>query len=297
MRSDAVDYDDQTYVGKWYTGGGSGEYVVMRDIGGVFRFVVYDYVTVLSTTVPTFNVWYYIVCWHDSVNNQIAIQVNNGTPNTLPYSDGIPIHPSERERYPFVIGDDTDVEPLDGVVDEVGFWKRVLTPAERTALYNGGNGFAYPFYSNAFLVGLVSYWRMEEATGAIARDSHGDNDMAPQTEPIASVPGKIGNARDLYTGQGFQLVPAASNPTVVLGPDDAFTFSFWTRLNWLPALGGRSVFIGKGHFNGVFGGTGHEYAVMIYTQNGPPVIYPGVWSLIFNDRILTISTPIVTDRW
>jgi len=31
------------------------------------------------------------------------------------------------------------------VIDEVGFWTRVLTEDERTALYNSGDGITYPF--------------------------------------------------------------------------------------------------------------------------------------------------------
>lgn len=34
---------------------------------------------------------------------------------------------------------------LDGDLDEVGYWNRVLTPTELTDLYNSGNGITYPF--------------------------------------------------------------------------------------------------------------------------------------------------------
>jgi hypothetical protein len=34
---------------------------------------------------------------------------------------------------------------LDGSMDEVGLWNRVLTGAELTALWNSGNGVTYPF--------------------------------------------------------------------------------------------------------------------------------------------------------
>jgi hypothetical protein len=35
--------------------------------------------------------------------------------------------------------------PFDGLIDEMGFWKRVLNSDEHAALYNNGSGFAYPF--------------------------------------------------------------------------------------------------------------------------------------------------------
>ena len=34
---------------------------------------------------------------------------------------------------------------MKGRIDEVGFWKRVLTSSERSLLYNGGVGLTYPF--------------------------------------------------------------------------------------------------------------------------------------------------------
>lgn len=34
--------------------------------------------------------------------------------------------------------------PTNGEIDEVGFWRRVLTSGERAALYNSGNGISYP---------------------------------------------------------------------------------------------------------------------------------------------------------
>lgn len=37
-----------------------------------------------------------------------------------------------------------------GVVDEVGLWSRALTSGEVSSLYNGGNGYAYPFADPVF---------------------------------------------------------------------------------------------------------------------------------------------------
>jgi hypothetical protein len=46
----------------------------------------------------------------------------------------------------------------DGRIDEVGIWKRVLTAAERTQLYNGGLGYTYPF--TALTQGMAAYWKL-----------------------------------------------------------------------------------------------------------------------------------------
>ena len=51
---------------------------------------------------------------------------------------------------------------FDGRLDEVSFWKRLHTAAERTALYNNGNGLRYPFgVTNR----ASEYW-VEDAPGA-----------------------------------------------------------------------------------------------------------------------------------
>ena len=41
-------------------------------------------------------------------------------------------------------------EYFDGIMDEVGFWDRVLTADEVTELYNSGAGLAYPFTTEVF---------------------------------------------------------------------------------------------------------------------------------------------------
>jgi hypothetical protein len=82
------------------------------------------------------------VAWHDSVGNTINIQVNNGTADSAAHNLGVFYGTA-----PFAIGarDAAAADYWDGLIDEVGFWKRVLTADERTTLYNGGNGLAYPF--------------------------------------------------------------------------------------------------------------------------------------------------------
>lgn len=91
---------------------------------------------------PSTGTWYFIVAWHDSVNNVAGIQVNDGTANTSSYSSGV-----FNGTAGFDIGTSESAAgiPFDGLVDEVGFWKRILTSGEKTQLYNGGNGLAYPF--------------------------------------------------------------------------------------------------------------------------------------------------------
>ena len=85
---------------------------------------------------------YFVVIYHDSVNDIIGISVNAGTPNTTSTSTGV-----NNGNRAFVLGASTVGQSLywDGVIDEAGFWKRVLTSDERTELYNIGNGRDYAY--------------------------------------------------------------------------------------------------------------------------------------------------------
>ena len=82
--------------------------------------------------------WLFVVAWHDSVADTINIQINNGGANSAARTGG-----SYDDARAFRIGTDPGDIPgdfWDGRIDAVGVWKRVLTAAERTLLYNNGNG-------------------------------------------------------------------------------------------------------------------------------------------------------------
>lgn len=106
--------------------------------------VAYD---VVSATVPVQNDWFFVcgVHYHNK-NNSIFI---NGTyqASTNCGSDGT----GSNDLY---IGVDGNGFYLNGTVDEIGYWKRELTAAEITQLYNNGLGLTYisnttyPFNTN-----------------------------------------------------------------------------------------------------------------------------------------------------
>lgn len=83
--------------------------------------------------------WYFILCYHDAVNNQGGILVN--TALTTGATSGTPADESATLRF----GQNTATTDgeLNGRLDEVAFWKRMLTADERTWLYNGGSGRSY----------------------------------------------------------------------------------------------------------------------------------------------------------
>lgn len=92
---------------------------------------------------PSTGEWYFLFAYHDPFTNEIGISINGGVPNTAPHSTDI-----QDGTQPFRIG--LGFGPafghyMDGLIDEVGLWKRVLPPQEIAALYNNGLGTAYGF--------------------------------------------------------------------------------------------------------------------------------------------------------
>ncbi len=92
--------------------------------------------TAITAGLPSTNVWYFIAAWHDSVSNTINISINNGGVDSSSHSTGV-----KDSTATFDIGArGASSDEWDGAIDDVGFWKKVLTPAELTELYNSGNG-------------------------------------------------------------------------------------------------------------------------------------------------------------
>lgn len=96
------------------------------------------------TTIST-DTWYHIVAWYDESKQEIAVSVNDSVPGTQSLSSAI-----EDSSAPFKVGVRyTGQLYMQGYIDELGFWKRVLTDTERSQLYNDGDGLTYPFTQSA----------------------------------------------------------------------------------------------------------------------------------------------------
>jgi len=93
---------------------------------------------------PSTGTWYFIVAWHDSVNNVVGIQINNGTANTAAHTTGVAASDSTFQLSGRSGSTNKD-DHWDGLMESASLWKRVLTTAEKTTLYNAGAGLAYPW--------------------------------------------------------------------------------------------------------------------------------------------------------
>jgi len=130
----------QTIIGQ-YGGAGQRSWQIRAGTTTNFEFVVSPDATASTTRGATtfgiipVNTWCFIFAAHDSVNNLIKISVNNGTVQTTAYSTGVIDSASD-----FRIGANLSGFYVDGAIDEVGLWKKVLSAAEITELYNAGAG-------------------------------------------------------------------------------------------------------------------------------------------------------------
>jgi hypothetical protein len=81
--------------------------------------------------------WHFLQAWYDVGAGTINAQMDDGSVQSAA-ATFIPSGSSD-----FIVGG--DVGNFNGLIDELGIWKRVLTPSERSTLYNSGNGLTYPF--------------------------------------------------------------------------------------------------------------------------------------------------------
>jgi hypothetical protein len=106
--------------------------------------------TTLSSTMgsaASTATWYMVTVWHDATNNQLGISVKSAgvdQSNTSAYSSGV-----NDDAEPLELGGSINAFAFyDGRMDEVGFWRKVLTSDERTWLYNSGSGRSYTDIQN-----------------------------------------------------------------------------------------------------------------------------------------------------
>lgn len=189
-----------------------------------------NFVTVNADSLgtPSLDTWYFVVAWHDATANTINIQVNNGTVDSTSHTTGV-----FDGNGTFALGSyaQTPTNFFDGMIDEMGFWKRVLTADERTELYNSGNGLAYPF-DYTLLDDIAGYWKMEEGSGTNRNDEVGSNDLTPGILPNAGT-GIINNGSD-FVPASFTFTENADNSTFSMGSGVDFTISTWVKTDASP---------------------------------------------------------------
>jgi len=130
-----------------------------------------------SYTVNTvnYNTWYFVTAWHDSVNNEIGIAVNDDTAVIATYDETV-----FQGGADFLIGAwkiTSAANHWQGGISSVGYWRnRVLSSDDRIALHNQGMALPYEDVPEFQKLNLESFWNLDELSGT-RFDSHGSNDL------------------------------------------------------------------------------------------------------------------------
>lgn len=125
-----------------------------------FRMIIFNSssVAVIATAnvfgSPVVGAWAFVVGQHNAATDTVSISVNAGAANTTA-TGGADIPDSATACQ---VGGQTAVSRyMDGLIDEVCLYKRVLTDDEITWLYNSGNGRAYSALSAAKGLPIIAH--------------------------------------------------------------------------------------------------------------------------------------------
>jgi hypothetical protein len=152
---------------------------------GTYRFTMsHDGTTTSSLTSATVVVdtWAFIVAIYDSVNDEMRLIIDDGTVYTKANSLGAYSGSTEDFR----VGVWNSIY-ADAAYDGIGFFKKVLSAAEITALYNSGNGVSYNDLTTSIKTNLVSWWDLNADEGSNETDSHGGYTLTQNNTPTQVV--------------------------------------------------------------------------------------------------------------
>jgi hypothetical protein len=101
-----------------------------------------SYPELTGTTVLDANIWYLVHWWWEN-GVGLGVQVNDGSPETLSFTLGNIAPTSDPIVWANTLIAGLPIGNGGGlIVDEAGFWGRILTTEERSYLWNGGAGLA-----------------------------------------------------------------------------------------------------------------------------------------------------------
>jgi hypothetical protein len=101
----------------------------------------------------TLNQWAFL-CVRSEPGGSIQLSVNDANNNTTSLGT-----PTSATKVKLLVGARYNTTPqlfFNGLIDEVGIWNRVLTNAEVTKLYNGGNGLAFSRFGASAAAAVIA---------------------------------------------------------------------------------------------------------------------------------------------
>jgi len=111
--------------------------------GAAYRFYCKNTTTLTPVTGfgAATGAWAFVVGWHNAADNTVNLQVNNATAVSASHTGGC-----QETTAPFRIGaygSSSGGNFMDGGIDEVAVWNRVLTSDEKAEIYNSGAGICW----------------------------------------------------------------------------------------------------------------------------------------------------------
>lgn len=132
--------------------------------GGTLQLAAFMYDSSAPTTNINYNknvtlstsTWNHIVYTFKSSTSTAEFYVNGSSIGTVTDASANDINNSTAK---FTIGAAFEGANrfMNGNLDEIGIWSRVITSGEVTSLYNSGSGFAYPFTATSTFIPRVSF--------------------------------------------------------------------------------------------------------------------------------------------
>ncbi len=258
-----------------------------------FAFAVYDSsggvdtVTANTFGAPSLSTWYFVVAWHDTVNDQIGISVN-GTSDTASSTRAV-----NDSTTAFAVGGlgDTAGSMWDGRISNVGFWKKALSTGERASLYNGGGGKNYNKLSATDKDRLVSYWNLDEASSTRA-DSQGSNTLTDNNTVTSNsgVPSaRYANAGQ-FTAANSEYLSRVHESSLDVGDED-FTWSGWIYADSLSGTDRGIIIKGTGPNTG-----DATYSLYYHNSSGNFKFFAGDADSVGQTTASTFGT-VPTGQW
>lgn len=236
------------------------------------------------------NQWYHIVFTYSNDSSRGLIYVN-GVNCRGWHNNRIFVNPTLVQPNRYITAGNSyggARVAIDGKIDEIGYWNRVLTPAEVSTLFNNGSGLTYPFIEEPtpdpsdpyeiLSTGLQSYWNLDEISGTTLYDSVGTNNLGLSGVIIGSSDSIINRAVVFDTSTDYLH---KQSPTNIDASNNEFTISFWAKYDEMPStLGYSSSLIrlqsldGPGgnsptvYLNSVYSGSNNYITAYTYNQDG-----------------------------
>jgi hypothetical protein len=159
--------------------------VFCNGAGNLLNFIVFTstlgFATASPVTTFTDDAWNFFYAQWDHVAGAISLTVNNDTANKSTIAGIAGLQTTAQDVTMAIDAALTAGTFFNGDIGPIGVWKRLLTPAEQTTLWNAGvNNLPFSSLPAAFSTNLTAYW---DTPGNFNDSSVNANNLTPVNNP------------------------------------------------------------------------------------------------------------------